>query len=179
MSDDYQYGTLKAGHYSISLQIPTGLGMPESVYFSTGLAYGIAYVIFAISTGFILKFLPFLHTFLIALVLNLFGSLLYAVTINSAMIIAAQFLAGAYNGIVQAASFAYINSHEYDYQVAFAQKMVAKGEVEPDTRVQHHPRVKETALSLLAFSVSVSYLVGPGTQCLVYNTCLIIGIDSV
>ena len=173
MSHDYQYGTLKPGHYSISLQIPTGLGMPESVYFSAQLAYDIAYVIFAISTGFILKFLPFLHTFVIALILNLFGSLLYAVTVNSAMIIAAQFLAGAYNGIVQAASFAYISSREQDYQAAFAQKMVAKGEAEPDTRVQHHPRVKETAFSLLAFSVTVSYLVGPGTQCLVYNTCLI------
>ena len=173
MSHDYQYGTLKPGHYSISLQIPTGLGMPESVYFSAQLAYDIAYVIFAISTGFILKFLPFLHTFVIALILNLFGSLLYAVTINSAMIIAAQFLAGAYNGIVQAASFAYISSREQDYQAAFAQKMVAKGEAEPDTRVQHHPRVKETAFSLLAFSVTVSYLVGPGTQCLVYDTCLI------
>ena len=162
MSHDYQYGTLKPGHYSISLQIPTGLGMPESVYFSAQLAYDIAYVIFAISTGFILKFLPFLHTFVIALILNLFGSLLYAVTVNSAMIIAAQFLAGAYNGIVQAASFAYISSREQDYQAAFAQKMVAKGEAEPDTRVQHHPRVKETAFSLLAFSVTVSYLVGPG-----------------
>ena len=151
--------------------------MPESVYLSTRLAYDIGYVIFAISTGVILKFLPFLHTFVIALVLDLFGSLLYAVTINSAMIIAAQFFAGAYNGIIQAASFAYISSREQDYQVAFAQKMVAKGEAEPDTRVQHHPRVKETAFSLLAFSVTVSYLIGPGTQCLVYDTCLIM--DSV
>ena len=156
---------------SISLQFPTGLGMPEIVYFSAEVAYDIAYVIFAISTGFILKFLPFLHTFVFALILNLFGSLLYAVTVNSGMIVAAQFLAGAYNGIVMTASFAYISSREHDYQVAFAQKMIAKGEVKPDTRVQHHPRVKETAFSLLAFSVTVSYLVGPGTQCLVYDTC--------
>ena len=139
--------------------------MSENMYLWAVTVYNVGFVLLAVATGVLLKFVPFLHVLSAALLLNLFGSLLYAISTNGAMIIVSRFLAGTYNGIILTASFAYISSREFDFQDAYILKVTKEGKANSvRKKLQHHPRVKETTFSLLSFAVTTSYLVGPGMQ---------------
>ena len=157
-------------HYSakklcllLCLQNPSGLGMSETMYSWSVIVYNIGYVILAAVTGVVLKFVPFLHVLSTSLLINLFGSLLYAISTNGGTVIVSRFLAGAYNGIILTASFSYISSREFDFQDAYFLKVTKEGKASSvRKKLQHHPRVKETTFSLLSFAITTSYLVGPG-----------------
>ena len=142
----------------IDQQIIPGLGGSEMFYAWMITVYSLGEVILAPISGYATRWIPYWYILLAGIVLHIIGYVFYSVAQLLWMMIIARLLTGAYAGIIETVSYAYIGERTVEYEGASARQqklLLGKKKIEPT-------RIKEKAYALLTLSITVSYLAGPG-----------------
>lgn len=106
--------------------------------------------------GVLASTIPYWHSFLIALLFNVVGFLIYGVAQHGWMIILARIFIGIYTGLQRSLIYSYI-AISYQGYVEIKQRAGKK------VNVTKYCRVKDIVFSLYTISTSAGYFIGAGT----------------
>ena len=121
--------------------------------------YSLGEVILAPISGYATRWIPYWYILLGGIVVHTVGYLLYSLSQTLWIMFLARLLTGAYAGIIETVSYAYIGERaaEYESALASSQKLlIGKKNIKPT-------RIKEKAYALLTLFITLSYVSGPGT----------------
>ena len=120
--------------------------------------YSLGEVILAPISGYATRWVPYWYILLAGIIVHIIGYVFYSVAQTLWVMIVARVLTGAYAGIIETISYAYIGERAVEYEGASArQQRVLLGKKKIEST-----RIKEKAYALLTLSITISYLAGPG-----------------
>ena len=115
--------------------------------------------------GILASTIPYWYSFLIALLFNVVGFLLYATAQYGWMVILARLLIGTFSGLQHSLVYAYIG-------VSYQQYIEIRRQAGMKTVPTKYCRVKDIVFSLYTISTSVGYFLGSGMIKCLYEYCI-------
>ena len=130
--------------------------------------YSLGEVVLAPISGYATRWIPYWYILLGGIFVHIVGYVLYSLSQTLWMMFLARLLTGAYAGIIETISYAYIGERASEYESAAARcQKLATGKKNIKST-----RIKEKAYALLTLFITLSYLSGPGKYQLCCNSCL-------
>ena len=120
--------------------------------------YSLGEVILAPISGYATRWCPYWYILVIGIVIHTIGYVFYSLATNLWVMFLARLLTGAYAGIIETVSYAYIGERANEYEIAVAKRQ----KLTSGKKNKKATRIKEKAYALLTLSITLSYLAGPG-----------------
>ena len=139
------------------MQLEPGLGESEAFYSWLITVFNIGAVVGALSTGMLLRCLPYWHMILTSLVLHSLGYIFYAVATAGWLIMLSKLMSGIYIGAQMTLALAYFGESNINYRSAI--KQLGRDEKKA-IKMKHH------LFALQSVGVNVGYIFGPGKLCI-------------